>query len=314
VAKQALGKGLDALLKENTQEDDFSPNPISSETTKSDVPTLKEGLRIEDDGTLTVELSRLVPNPQQPRIEFDSDALQELAESIREHGVIQPITIEDADNGNFYIIAGERRTRASRLAGLERIPVQLKKYSEERKLEIAHIENIQRENLNPIEEAIAYQKLMEIATLNQEELAQRVGKNRSTVANSLRLLKLPEDMQNALIAGTITAGHAKALLSVNDSTDQRILFGRITGSNLSVRDAEQQASELNNGGRTILTKKQQKPEPQKDPDLAYLEQQLIDVFGTKVSLKGTLDKGSLIIEYFSKDDLDRLYNIILQDK
>ncbi len=310
MAKQALGKGLGALMQENSLEDSL---PQFSNNQKTKPVELPAGIQMEDDGTLTADISMLVPNPHQPRREFDSQALQELADSIREHGVLQPPTIEDAGDGTFYIIQGERRTRASRMAGLSRIPVILKKYSEVDKLEVALIENIQREDLNPIEEAVAYQKLMQIAQLNQEELARRVGKNRSTVTNALRLLKLPEDMQNALISGGITAGHARALLSVADSANQRILFGRIMGSALSVREAEQQASELNSGGRISVVKGTQKKEGAKDPDMAALEQKLIDVFGTKVSLKGTLDKGSLVIEYFSKDDLDRLYSIIVKN-
>ena len=310
MAKSVLGKGLGALMQENlVNEPEFVPEGIQTPA-KTNLPA---GIQMEEDGTLTADISLLVPNPHQPRTEFDPDALQELADSIREHGVLQPPTVEDAGNGTFYIIQGERRTRASRLAGLKRIPVILKKYSEIDKLEVALIENIQREDLNPIEEAIAYQKLLEIAQINQEELAQRVGKKRSTVANALRLLKLPEDMQNALASGTITAGHARALLSVNDTTDQRILFGRITGSGLSVREAEQQASDLNNGGRVTVAAVPVKKEPPKDPDIADLEQRFMEVFGTKVSLKGTLDKGSLVIEYFSKDDLDRLYDIIFKE-
>lgn len=302
MAKTGLGRGLDALLHENagdTQPGFQTPGIV-----------LPDGIIQEADGTLTADITKLEPNPYQPRQEFEPDALQELSDSIREHGIIQPVTIEDAGNGTFYIIAGERRTRAAKLAGLDRIPVQLKKYPEERRLEIALIENIQRENLNPVEEAVAYQNLMEIGSINQEELARRVGKNRSTVANALRLLKLPEDMQHALIEGSITAGHARALLSVTNPADQRVLFGRITGSGLSVRESEQYAAEMNNGGRAVVKGKPMKKSPARDPDIARLEQQFIDVFGTKVTLKGTLDKGSLVIEYFSRDDLDRLYNII----
>ncbi|MBO5137001.1 MAG: ParB/RepB/Spo0J family partition protein [Spirochaetaceae bacterium] len=271
---------------------------------------LPKGVQQEENGSLSVDISLLVPNPHQPRTEFESESLQELADSIREHGVLQPPTIEDAGNGTFYIIQGERRTRASKLAGLSRIPVILKKYSETDKLEVALIENIQRENLNPVEEAVAYQKLMEMGKLSQEEMAQRVGKKRSTVANALRLLKLPEDMQNALVSGEITAGHARALLSVVNPADQRILFARIIGNGLSVREAEEAATELNNGGR-VVTKKKVTKETKKNPDITSIEQQFIDVLGTKVSLKGDLQKGSIVIDYFSSDDLDRLYNIIL---
>lgn len=319
--KPALGKGIGALIEESSSltagniSGISNPSPEQSESSGNPVQAvanLPAGITQEEDGSLSLEVSRLIPNPHQPRKEFKEEALQELADSIREHGIIQPVTVEDAGDGQFYIIAGERRTRAARLVGLTKIPVQLKKYSEQRKLEVALIENIQRSDLNPIEEAVAYQKLMEMSQLNQEELAQRVGKNRSTVANALRLLKLPEDMQAALESGAITSGHARALLSVNDSSDQRVLFGRITGSGLSVREAEQQAAELNGGGRVKVTEKKDSGAAKRDPDLAALEQQYIEVFGTKVSIKGNLDKGSIVIEYFSRDDLDRLHSIITE--
>ena len=159
--------------------------------------SLPAGITMGDDGTLYADIDALQPNPHQPRVEFESGALEELAESIREHGIIQPVTVEDAGGGTFYIITGERRTRAARLAGMTRVPVQLRQYSDEHKLEVALIENIQREDLNPIEEALAYRKLMELENLSQDEVAKRVGKNRSTITNALRLLKLPEDMQTA---------------------------------------------------------------------------------------------------------------------
>lgn len=307
MAKKALGKGLDALMQENAINDSLDTVANIANVSATVLP---KGVQQEENGSLSVDISLLVPNPHQPRTEFESESLQELADSIREHGVLQPPTIEDAGNGTFYIIQGERRTRASKLAGLSRIPVILKKYSETDKLEVALIENIQRENLNPVEEAVAYQKLMEMGKLSQEEMAQRVGKKRSTVANALRLLKLPEDMQNALVSGEITAGHARALLSVVNPADQRILFARIIGNGLSVREAEEAATELNNGGR-VVTKKKVTKETKKNPDITSIEQQFIDVLGTKVSLKGDLQKGSIVIDYFSSDDLDRLYNIIL---
>lgn len=307
MAKPALGKGLGALIGENSVP---GQEALGTAAASAGTAALPFGLATESDGTVTADISLLVPNPHQPRADFEPDSLQELADSIREHGVLQPVTVEDAGNGSFYIVAGERRTRAARIAGLARIPVQLRKYSEERRLEVALIENIQREDLNPVEEALAYQKLMTIAQIGQEELARRVGKNRSTVANALRLLRLPEDMRNALASGAITAGHARALLSVADASDRRVLFGRITGSGLSVREAEQQAAELNSGGRASSAKKSRRAEPLRDPDMAALEQHLIEVLGTKVSIKGSMERGSVVVDYFSKDDLDRLYSII----
>lgn len=254
----------------------------------------------------------LKPNPHQPRTVFVQEQLEELAESIKEHGVVQSIIIEDAGNGEFYIIAGERRTRASILAGLTKVPVQLRQFSDEKKLEVALIENIQRADLNPLEEAQAYYNLMQLGGLSQDEVAKRVGKKRSTVANAVRLLKLPEDIQASVSNGQISAGHARALLSIINPADQRILFGRIVGSALSVREAEQFANDLNNGSRAAKPQNTAKPIVPKDPDIVAIEQEFITSLGTKVSLKGNLNRGSLVIDYFSRQDLDRLYDILKQ--
>jgi len=224
--------------------------------------------------------------------------------------------VEDAGDGTYFIIAGERRTRAARLAGLDKVPVVVKKYSDERKLEVALIENIQRENLNPIEEAQAYHELMTLGNLSQEEAAARVGKNRSTVANALRLLKLPEDMTSSLATGQITPGHARAILSVLNPSDQRILFGRIVGNGLSVRETERMAAELNGGSRaaTATPKGKAAATPARPPaaDIAVrnMEQKFIDILGTKVAVKGNLDKGTIEITYYSRDDLDRVFEIL----
>ena len=295
-AKQfgTLGKGLESLLADSNFEEE-------TEVKKSNATEI------------LIDINKLKPNPFQPRTEFSPDALEELSESIKIHGIIQPILAEAAENGEYYIIAGERRTRAAQLAGLTQVPVILRNFNDEKKLEVALIENIQRENLNPMEEAKAYQRIMQLENIGQEEAAKKVGKNRSTVANALRLLKLPEDMQNALASGTISAGHARALLSVNNPSDMRILFARMTGSGMSVREAEQYASELNGNAKKENVKPKETKTP-KDPDLAFIEQQFIDALGTKVSLKGNMQRGSIQIEYFSKDDLDRLYNILLKNE
>lgn len=296
-----LGRGLGALLDDSLDEHN-AHNKDASEG-KSAAGT-----------ELFINPALLKPNPHQPRTEFDEDALKELADSIREHGIIQPIIVEDAGDGTYFIIAGERRTRAARLAGLAEVPVIIKKFSDERKLEVALIENIQRENLNPVEEAQAYHKLMTLGNLSQEETAARVGKNRSTVANALRLLKLPEDISSSLASGQITAGHARALLSVLNPSEQRILFGRIIGNGLSVREAERMAAELNNGGRAGSPEKKQNRKPDNNPvqsvEFRDLEQKFIDILGTKVAIKGSLEKGSIEISYFSRDDLDRIYDIL----
>lgn len=306
-----LGRGLDALMG--------SVSDVSNEirqTVHGDAggisANLPAGVTMDENGSLWVETALLKPNPHQPRSEFDAKSLDELADSIREHGILEPIVIEQADEG-FYIIMGERRTRAAKIAGLEKVPVRLGKYDEQKRLELALIENIQRADLNPIEEALAYYNLMQMSDLSQDEVAKRVGKKRPTVANALRLLKLPEDMQKSLIDLQITAGHARALLSVNNPADQRILFGKIVGSALSVREAEALAADYNNGGRAS-GKKIKKINIRKDPDIAEIEQKFIEIFGTKVILKGNIDKGTIQIDYFSRQDLDRLYNVIAQEK
>lgn len=294
-----LGRGLNALLDESEQE------------TRDNAP---EAVRAGSE--LFVDPSLLKPNPHQPRREFDEEALKELADSIREHGIIQPIIAEEAGDGTYFIIAGERRTRAARLAGLLTVPVILKKFSEERKLEVALIENIQRENLNPIEEAEAYNQLMTMGNLSQEETAARVGKNRSTVANALRLLKLPEDIRSSLSTGQISPGHARAILSIMNPADQRILFGRIVGNGLSVREAERMAAELNGGSRAgkegaaSAGKKKSDDESVRSIEVRTIEQRFIDALGTKVTVKGSLDRGTIEVAYFSRDDLDRLYELI----
>lgn len=318
--KKRLGRGLDALMGgADVQE------PVVKETKKahaepvektekktSKKSSLPKGIESDENGTLWVDPKLLKPNPHQPRKVFNEEQLAELSASIKEQGVVEPIVIQDAEDGSFYIIAGERRTRASIMAGLEKVPVQLRKYNEEKQLEIALIENIQREDLNPIEEAQAYFNLMKLGGLNQEEVAKKVGKGRPTVANALRLLKLPEDMQTALVAGQITSGHARALLAVLNPADQRVLFGKIISGNLSVRQAEASAQELNDGGRASKGT-EKKPSKAKNPDIADLEQKFIEALGTKVEIKGDMKKGSLVVEYFSGDDLDRLYSIIVKN-
>ncbi len=286
--KYGLGKGLDALLS-GTEADETRP---------------------EGGGELRIPLDKVRANPNQPRRVFDEEALQELAASIREHGIIQPIVVEDSGDGTYVIVAGERRSRAARIAGLREVPAVVRNYSDERRLEVALIENVQREDLNPIEEAAAYKKLMELTGLSQEEVAARVGKSRPAVANALRLLKLPEDMQGAVAAGQLSSGHARAILSVVNPADQRVLFGRIVGDGVSVRDAEKLAGDLN-GGIRAASAKTADPKPKDRPnELLAMEQKFIDALGTKVAISGGLKRGSIRIDYYSMDDLDRLYTIL----
>lgn len=321
--RQVLGKGLGALMRDAEDEIEVdvsveSENLKKAQEEKAEKRSVKKSnlpaqIESDENGTLWIDPHLLKPNPHQPRQIFDDDALNELAASIREHGVVQPIVIEDAGDGTFFIIAGERRTRASILAEQKKVPVQLRKFNDEKKLEIALIENIQRSDLNPIEEAQAYYNLMQLGGLNQDEVAKKVGKGRPTVANALRLLKLPEDMQNSLIVGQITAGHARALLSVLNPADQRVLFNRIIGESISVRETENTAIQLNEGSRATMPKNPATIKPKKDADVAALEQKFIEALGTKVQMKGSLEKGSLVVEYFSRADLDRLYEIFVRE-
>lgn len=308
-----MGRGLDALMGANSVvSDNFKQVLSPQETNITKTSALPKGVEVDENGGLWINPSLLKPNPQQPRTEFDSKALEELADSIKENGIVQPIIVEPADDESFYIIAGERRTRAAKIVGLSKVPVQIRKFDDQKKLEVALIENIQRADLNPIEEALAYYNIMQMGDLSQEEVSKRVGKRRSTVANSLRLLKLPQDMQKSLVDGQISAGHARAILSVVNIAEQRILFGKIVGTGLSVRQAEEMASDYNNGGRAA-PKKSTKKAAKRDPDIVEIEQKFIEVFGTKVVLKGSIEKGSIQIDYFSKADLDRLYNVIVKN-
>ena len=200
MSKKALGKGISALIKNIEESTDGNSTGVSS-----------------------VFINLLKPNPYQPRKDFQDDKLNELADSIKEKGVIQPLIVEENNDNTYTIIAGERRFRASKIAGLKEVPVIIRSFSKEDKIEIALIENIQRENLSPLEEACGYKSLMDIMNLNQEEVAKKVGKNRSTVANSLRLLKLPENMHDALHSGEITPGHARASLSVENLDKKRLV-------------------------------------------------------------------------------------------
>jgi len=315
-SQPALGRGLDALMPQAESEAGANMQARApSATAKMHVHN--EGDRVlqtaaasDGGGTdLFISVDLLKPNPHQPRREFDEAALRDLAASVKENGVIQPVLVEEAECGFYYIIAGERRTRAARIAGLTEVPVRVRKFSDTKKLEVALIENIQREDLNPLEEAEAYYKLMELGNLNQEETARRVGKNRSTVANALRLLKLPENMRSALSAGTLSAGHARAILSLNDTALQNMLFSRIVENGISVREAEELAAQMNEG-KPARTKRKIPSADKRDPDYVFLEQNLIEKLGTKVSLKGGFNRGSITIDYFSREELDRLYTIL----
>ncbi len=298
MAKQfGLGRGLGALIPE--------PEPV---------PLTLGGSDEHRDGILRVPLGRLRANPDQPRKSFPDESISELAESLKRHGLIQPILAEDAGDGTYTIIAGERRFRAAERAGLREVPVIVRSLSPEKRLEIALIENVQREDLNPVEEAEAYRALMALGGRSQEEVADAVGKSRSAVANALRLLRLPEHMLSGLRDGVLSPGHARAVLMVNAVEQREALFARVVAEGISVREAEAAAQELNRGnqGRSPSPAKKS-AEHSKGPEIHDLEERLIEALGTKVSVRGDGAKGTISIEYYSLDDLERILGVIIVD-
>ena len=301
-----LGRGLNALLENNDTQDSSKDTSFdSTETSAVKIRSIPAGSEI-----VQLSAEKLVPNPGQPRKNFDETELQELAASIKTYGIIQPIIAANAGDGTYIIIAGERRTRAARLAGLSEVPVIIRDYTDQKKLEVSLIENIQRSDLNPIEEAAAYKNLMDFSGLSQDELAFRVGKNRSTVANALRLLKLSVEIQKSIEEGKVSSGHARALLSVTDTRERDKLYREILSGNLSVREAEKRASssaEKKGAGKTGTTKSGSK----RPPEVDAMAERFITKLGTKVVIDGDLNKGRILIDYYSMEDLERLYEIIL---
>ncbi|GHV63163.1 chromosome partitioning protein ParB [Spirochaetia bacterium] len=310
--KRGLGKGLEALFPVNEDDGGLSAAGLSlgyseGQNTPGKAARFSAG---GPAGELKLPLDRLRPNPDQPRKYFDEAELQELADSIREHGIIEPIIAGDAGDGTYIIVAGERRYRAAPLAGLTEVPVIIREYTDEKRMEVALIENVQRADLNPIEEAAAYKNLMDLTGLSQDEIAAKVGKNRSTVANALRLLRLPPDVQKSLEKGELSSGHARAILSVTAPNGQALLYREILAAGLSVREAEKRAAALNNGEGTGAGKTRAKPPHKREAELAAMEQKFIDTLGTKVLINGDLQRGSIQIDYYSMEDLDRLYGIL----
>jgi ParB family chromosome partitioning protein len=287
MSKRALGRGIDALLAGNEVQQAVPGSAITM-----------------------VPVGALQAGAHQPRKNFPEESLKELARSIQEKGVLQPILVEALDGGGYRIVAGERRFRAAQLAGLRDIPVLVRRFSDTEKTEIALVENLQREDLSPIEEANGYKALMDKGELSQEEVAKRVGKNRSTVANALRLLKLPKPMIEALDKGKLTSGHARAILSLLNPADQELLFQRILSRDMSVREAEQTAARMSQGARDSGKKTAPaKPKPRL-PELAALERSLVERLGTKVAIRGNDKRGKIEISYFSLDDLERISKLI----
>ena len=291
--KSALGRGLGALLEDSPAK--HKSDEILPEVVKT--------------GIFEIPLGEIQVNPFQPRVHFDKDALSELAESIKVQGIIQPITVRKLDTNEYQLISGERRFQASKIAGLTQIPAYVRTANDQQMLEMALIENIQRENLNALEIAHSYQRLLAECDLKQEQLGDRVGKNRTTVNNYLRLLKLPPTIQAAIRDQQISMGHARALINIEDVDKQLAIFKKAVEEELSVRKVEALVKALNEG------KEEKAPKPDLDPvrkyEISKIQQRLASHFGTKVSLKADQkNKGEIKIPFTSTSDLNRILEIL----
>ena len=264
----------------------------------------------EDDVVNEVDISELRANPYQPRKQFDPDTLEELAESIKEHGIIQPLVVRKSIHG-YEIVAGERRFRAGKKAGLTKVPVVIREFTDEQMMEIALIENLQREDLNPMEIANAYKKLMDHFSLTQEELAARVGKSRPHVANFLRLLQLPSAIQEDVSRGTLSMGHARALLGVKEPDVQMKLAEKVKREGASVRQLEEWIQQINQNG---IKKKKPKKAEKVEPQIKRYEEMLQETFNTPVRIRHGKRKGKIEIEYFSQSELERLIELLQRDR
>lgn len=299
IKKKGLGKGLDSLIPDNKSMKSFT----SEKTVES-----KEDAAAKS-GVQVMKINEVEPNRDQPRKNFDEDALLELSDSIKQFGVLQPLLVRKRKD-YYEIIAGERRWRAAKLAGVKEVPVIEKEYTDQEILEIGLIENIQRENLNPIEEAIAYKRLLEEFNLKQDEVAERVSKSRTAVTNSMRLLKLSDKVQQMIIDDMISTGHARALLAIDDPELQYTLANKIFDEKLSVRETEKLVKEIKN------PKKPKEKKPVANSFIYQdLEEKMKSVFGTKVSIasKGK-GKGKIEIEYYSDDELEHLFDMMMSIK
>ncbi len=296
VKKKGLGKGLDSLIPDNR----------GTKTVESESQPKSEPESETNSGKQMMKINIVEPNREQPRKKFEEDGLLELADSIRQFGILQPLLVRKRKD-YYEIIAGERRWRAAKIAGLKEIPVIIKDYTEQEIVEIGLIENIQRENLNPIEEAMAFKRLLEEFNLKQDEVAERVSKSRAAVTNSMRLLKLNENVQQMIIDDMITTGHARALLAIDDKEQQYILANKIFDEKLSVRETEKLIKDIKNP---------KKSKEKKTVENAFIfksfEDKMKEVIGTKVSIasKGN-GKGKIEIEYYSDSELERVFDMIM---
>lgn len=297
VKKSGLGKGLDSLIPKQNTEKRQSKDSVKPQNKPEKEVVVKTVVKKEE---IKLKITEVEPNREQPRKKFDEDALLELAESIRQFGVLQPLIVQKRD-GYYEIIAGERRWRAAKLAGLKEIPVIIKDFTEQEIVEISLIENIQRENLNPIEEAQAYKRLLNEFHLKQDEVAERVSKSRTAVTNSVRLLKLDERVQQMVIDDMISTGHARALLGTDDKELQYKIAQKVFDEKLSVREIERLMKNLNSEPKT------EKSEPQNAFIYQNLEEKMKALLGTKVAINHKANNhGKIVIDYYSNEELERL--------
>lgn len=296
VKKSGLGKGLDSLIKDNSSAKKTAAANTSSENKAEEMKS----------GEQMMKINMVEPNRDQPRKKFEEDALLELADSIKQFGVLQPLLVRKRKD-YYEIIAGERRWRAAKMAGVKEVPVIIKDYTEQEIVEIGLIENIQRENLNPIEEAMAFKKLLEEFNLKQDEVAERVSKSRTAVTNSMRLLKLDERVQEMIVDDMISTGHARALLAIDDKEQQYDLANKIFDEKISVRETEKLVKEIKNPKKPKMKKKVENEFVYTD-----LENRMKEVMGTKVNIssKGN-GKGKIEIEYYSDDELEQMFEMIM---
>ncbi|MFA7170358.1 MAG: ParB/RepB/Spo0J family partition protein [Candidatus Paceibacterota bacterium] len=290
--KSSLGTGLSSLIPEKTK-------------------------RVNTDGGMSLNhesevvrlpVDEIIPNPNQPRYFFDGDNLKDLAESIREHGVVQPIIVTKLSNGKYELIAGERRLRASKLIGKREIPAIIREADNQEKLELAIIENIQRHDLNPIEEAKAYKRLKDEFSLTQEEISKKMGKGRVVIANTMRLLELPIEIQRGVIEKKITEGHARAILGLDNPEKQRALYELILKAKMTVREVENKVREI-----TVPSHKRKIFENISDPELQEVENRLQQSLGTKVQVRKRGSAGRILIDFFSEEDFDKIKKILLSE-
>ena len=294
--KSGLGKGLDSLIP--NKKNDISDSKVEKKQEKeNDSPK---------SGEIMVRINEVEPNRDQPRKDFDEDALMELADSIRQFGILQPLLVQKKKN-YYEIIAGERRWRAAKLAGIKEVPIIVKDYTDQEIVEISLIENIQRENLNPIEEAMAFKRLLQEFQLKQDEVAERGSKSRTAVTNSMRLLKLSPRVQQMIIDDMISTGHARALLAIDDEEQQFILANKIFDEKLSVRETEKLVKALKNPKKEVKKEKS-------EHTFIYenIEEQIKNIMGTKVSVNQKANgKGKIEIEYYSEEELERIYDLLM---